>query len=66
MGDKFAYPPINDLSLVFKDSSNKTPLVFLLSAGADPTDAIIAFAQQQGFARRLTLISLGQVLLLLC
>jgi dynein heavy chain len=36
------------------------PIIFILSAGADPIPYLIGLAQQQGFAERLKIISLGQ------
>ena len=36
-GMKFVEPPVLDLGQVLEDSTNKTPLIFVLSTGVDPT-----------------------------
>ena len=36
VGKKYIEPPTMRLDACFKDSSNITPLVFVLSAGSDP------------------------------
>ena len=36
MGDKFVNPPASTLEDVQKDTDYKTPLIFILSPGADP------------------------------
>ena len=48
MGQKFVEPPTFDLSLSYKDSSYFTPLVFVLSPGADPMALLYRFAEERG------------------
>ncbi|RKP19398.1 hypothetical protein ROZALSC1DRAFT_14025, partial [Rozella allomycis CSF55] len=60
LGDKFIEPQTSDLSLVYKESNPWTPLVFVLSAGADPANTLIKFAEEMKFSKKLTSISLGQ------
>jgi dynein heavy chain len=43
-----------------QESSATTPLLFLLSPGSDPTAALLQFAQAQGFASKISVISMGQ------
>lgn len=45
MGQKYMDPPQFDLSLAYPDSSNITPLVFVLSAGSDPMATLLKFAE---------------------
>ncbi|OQR92667.1 dynein heavy chain, partial [Thraustotheca clavata] len=45
---------------IFKDTDKKTPCIFVLSAGADPTGMLLRFAKDRQFSDRLHLISLGQ------
>ena len=42
------------------DLDNKTPCIFVLSTGADPTNMLLRFAKKQEYADRLHVVSLGQ------
>lgn len=46
LGKDFIMPPIFDLSKCFKDSTNLTPLIFLLSPGSDPVTDFLKFAKE--------------------
>lgn len=48
LGQTFVESPPTDLNTLFKDMSNKTPLVFILSTGSDPMGAFLRFAKEQG------------------
>jgi dynein heavy chain len=54
------YEQIHTVSLekIFQGSDHKTPIIFILSQGADPTASILRFAQER--ERELGIISLGQ------
>lgn len=39
---------------------NKTPCIFVLSTGADPTNMLLRFAKKRDYADRLHVVSLGQ------
>ncbi|KAL2653371.1 hypothetical protein R1flu_021499 [Riccia fluitans] len=58
MGAKYLDPPQFDLSLAYPDSSNVTPLVFVLSAGSDPMATLLKFAE--GMKATVNTVSLGQ------
>ena len=45
MGQKYIEPPTFDLSLSYADSFFFTPLVFVLSPGADPMQTLYRFAE---------------------
>lgn len=44
LGPAFTQPPPFDLMAAFRDSSNQTPIVFILSSGADPRQLLYDFA----------------------
>ncbi|KAH8876868.1 Dynein heavy chain 7, axonemal [Schistosoma japonicum] len=61
LGRKFVEPLPFDLAKSYQDSSCITPLIFILSPGADPTMALLKFATDKGFGgSRFQSISLGQ------
>merc|ERR1711871_1501738 len=44
----------------YKDSNNRTAVVFILSTGADPTGLLLTLARSMDYSDRLNLISMGQ------
>ena len=48
MGQAYIEPPTFDLACSYKDSSHSTPLVFVLSPGADPMNVLMKFAVEKG------------------
>jgi dynein heavy chain len=61
LGDKFTKSPAFDLTAAFNTSTCQTPLIFILSAGADVNDALISLAQANGKdGEFLKIVSLGQ------
>ena len=47
IGPYFIVPPPFDLGLIFRDSGPSVPLVFVLSPGADPLNALEKYAQSK-------------------
>lgn len=61
MGQKYIEPPSFDLADSFKDSNCCSPLIFILSPGADPMLSLLKFADDVKIDRAdLMTISLGQ------
>ena len=59
LGRQFIESPPFDLEGAFVDSSNGTPIIFVLSPGADPIANLIELAKQKGMKERLKTLSLG-------
>ncbi|KAJ3111626.1 Dynein heavy chain 6, axonemal [Phlyctochytrium bullatum] len=62
LGQSFIDIPPLDLAKVYKDTTNKSPLIFILSTGSDPISALQKFAASKdiNMLDRLHMISLGQ------
>ncbi|CAK9798189.1 Dynein axonemal heavy chain 6 [Anthophora quadrimaculata] len=60
LGQKFVESPMAALQLLFADTSNKIPLVFILTTGSDPFSGFQKFAYEMGFSDKYDSISLGQ------
>nr|XP_046240546.1 dynein axonemal heavy chain 1 [Scatophagus argus] len=60
LGQRFIEPQTSDLSVVFKESSLSTPLIFVLSPGTDPAADLYKFADVMQFSKKMSAISLGQ------
>ena len=58
MGSYFDEIKTTTLDEIYATSDYKTPLIFILSTGADPTSSLLKFAADRG--RILSVISLGQ------
>ncbi len=60
IGKEYIEPPPFDLEQAYKDSDCQTPLIFILSPGADPRLEITNLAEKTGFKANLAILSLGQ------
>jgi len=60
LSPEFMESPPFDLEACFQDSTNLTPLIFILSPGADINDYLRTLAVNQGKSDALKIISLGQ------
>ena len=47
------------MDVLYNDSDKLTPVIFVLSQGADPSLQLIKFAENKGFKDKLDCISLG-------
>lgn len=61
-GKKYVTSKPMDLEDVYQETNNRTPIIFILSTGADPTAMLQRFAEKKGWqpGERLHIISLGQ------
>jgi dynein heavy chain len=60
IGKQFIEPPTFSLAKSFKDSSIKTPLIFILSPGSDPVAGFLRFAEEMNMSKKFDSISLGR------
>jgi dynein heavy chain len=60
LGREFIIPPAFDLASAFKDSGPMTPMIFVLSSGADINMYLNDLARNLGFFDKMRSISLGQ------
>lgn len=60
IGKKFVDPPIFKIMPCYQDSSNMSPLIFVLSTGTDPVKDFRAFAEEMDMMKKTEMISLGQ------
>lgn len=60
LGEHYIVSPPFDLEGSLGDSSNVTPIIFVLSPGADPIAYLIALAEAKGMKDKFKQISLGQ------
>ncbi|XP_034941913.1 dynein heavy chain 6, axonemal [Chelonus insularis] len=60
LGQKYIESSVISLADVFSDTSNKIPLIFILSPGSDPFGAFHKLAGEKGFTDKYHSISLGQ------
>lgn len=60
IGKEFIDPPTFNLGACYQDSTNITPLMFVLSSGTDPVADFKKYAEQCDMTLKLGLVSLGQ------
>ncbi|ORX45970.1 hypothetical protein BCR36DRAFT_332447 [Piromyces finnis] len=61
MGEKYVMPPVINYQNIFDQSSPTSPVVFVLSPGADPQSDLQKLAENLGFGgNKLKFLSLGQ------
>jgi dynein heavy chain len=60
LGPAFADPPAFDLRAVFKDSTCRMPLIFVLSPGVDPTAQVASLASSVGVEMETVALGQGQ------
>jgi dynein heavy chain len=60
MGDFYVSSIDTGMANIYKSTSTITPLVYVLSTGADPLQALLNFAATLNMSDKLKRISLGQ------
>ena len=60
VGEKYVQPPVLDYQRIFNQSSPLTPMVFILSPGADPQSDIQILCENEGMMSKFKFMALGQ------
>uniref|UniRef100_A0A3Q3ETA1 Dynein heavy chain region D6 P-loop domain-containing protein n=1 Tax=Labrus bergylta TaxID=56723 RepID=A0A3Q3ETA1_9LABR len=60
LGSRFVELPVLDMKASFFESTCRTPLIFVLSSGVDPTGALLQLAEASGKSNHFHALSLGQ------
>lgn len=61
MGEKYVTPPVISFESVFEQSMPLSPIVFILSPGADPAGDLGKLAERMGYGgNRLKFLAMGQ------
>lgn len=60
LGKQYSLSPMTSMEDLFNSSDKVTPIIFVLSQGADPNERIVSFAKKMSFRDRLFQKSLGQ------
>ena len=60
LGRKYVEPPVLDLAESYGDSTPLSPLIFVLSPGVDPTEALRKLGSEMGMGEKIFSVALGQ------
>ena len=62
MGERYVQPPVLDYNRIYAQTTNGTPVVFVLSPGADPAFDVFKLGEEMGFkpGAKLKYMALGQ------
>ncbi|KAM3621055.1 uncharacterized protein V6R79_005381 [Siganus canaliculatus] len=60
LGRRFVESPLLDLTAVVKESTCRTPLIFVLAPGVDPTGDLLQLAEASGMSTQFHALSLGR------
>merc|ERR1719174_2749713 len=60
LGEEFSKSPQIKMSDIYADSDALTPVVFILSTGADPTDMFYTFTKSMKMDKKMKVVALGQ------
>lgn len=62
MGERYVQPPTLEYRIIYKQSTEYTPIVFVLSPGADPAFDVFKLGEEMGFkpGAKLKYMALGQ------
>lgn len=59
LGQFYIEPPISTMDILYNDIDTSIPLIYVLTAGADPTSLLLKFVYEKNFQDKFFSISLG-------
>ena len=59
LGPEYAISPVSSMETLFQASQANSPIIFVLSQGVDPMQQVRNYAEREGMADRLKIMSLG-------
>ncbi|KAM9822995.1 dynein axonemal heavy chain 10-like [Syngnathus typhle] len=60
MGERYVQPPVISFDVIYEQSTQFSPIVFILSPGSDPGADLMKLADRTGFGNKFKFLAMGQ------
>nr|XP_061803884.1 dynein axonemal heavy chain 10-like [Nerophis lumbriciformis] len=60
MGERYVQPPVISFDVIYEQSTQYSPIVFILSPGSDPGADLMKLADRNGFGSKFKFLAMGQ------
>ncbi|XP_019718448.1 dynein heavy chain 10, axonemal-like [Hippocampus comes] len=60
MGERYVQPPVISFDVIYEQSTQFSPIVFILSPGSDPGADLMKLADRNGFGSKFKFLAMGQ------
>ncbi|XP_077600352.1 dynein axonemal heavy chain 10-like [Stigmatopora nigra] len=60
MGERYVQPPVINFDVIYEQSTQYSPIVFILSPGSDPGADLMKLADRTGFGSKFKFLAMGQ------
>ncbi|XP_077377243.1 dynein axonemal heavy chain 10-like [Festucalex cinctus] len=60
MGERYVQPPVISFDVIYEQSTQYSPIVFILSPGSDPGADLMKLADRTGFGSKFKFLAMGQ------
>nr|XP_057927697.1 dynein axonemal heavy chain 10-like isoform X1 [Doryrhamphus excisus] len=60
LGERFVQPPVISFNAIYEQSTQFSPIVFILSPGSDPGSDLMKLAERTGFGGKFKFLAMGQ------